>query len=52
VSQAREAAREHLRKWWPFVWNATNISRQIRELSINLFAQNREHTDPVLAEVI
>lgn len=38
VSRAREAAREHLRKKASFVWNATNISRQMRELSINLFA--------------
>jgi putative nucleotidyltransferase with HDIG domain len=38
VSRAREAAREHLRKHRSFVWNATNISRQIRELSVNLFA--------------
>jgi len=38
VSRAREAAREHLRRRRPFVWNATNISRQIRELSVNLFA--------------
>lgn len=38
VSRAREAAREYLRKKQFFVWNATNISRQMRELSINLFA--------------
>lgn len=38
VSRAREAAREHLRKKQSFVWNATNISRQMRELSVNLFA--------------
>lgn len=38
VSRAREAARVYLRKKQPFVWNATNISRQMRELSINLFA--------------
>lgn len=38
VSRAREAARAHLRKRQSFVWNATNISRQMRELSINLFA--------------
>lgn len=38
VSQAREMAREYLRRKQSFVWNATNISRQIRELSINLFA--------------
>jgi predicted kinase len=38
VSRAREAARVHLRRRQPFVWNATNISRQMRELSVNLFA--------------
>lgn len=38
VSRAREAAREHLRRRRPFVWNATNVSRQMRELSVNLFA--------------
>ncbi|PYS52384.1 MAG: poly(A) polymerase [Acidobacteria bacterium] len=38
VSKAREMAREFLRKKQPFIWNATNISRQMRELAINLFA--------------
>lgn len=38
VSRAREMAREYLRRKQSFVWNATNISRQIRELCINLFA--------------
>jgi len=38
VSKAREAAREHLRRRRPFVWNATNVSRQIRDLSVGLFA--------------
>jgi putative nucleotidyltransferase with HDIG domain len=38
VAQAREMARGLLRRKQPFVWNGTNISRQIRELSINLFA--------------
>jgi putative nucleotidyltransferase with HDIG domain len=38
VSRAREAAREHLRRRRDFVWNATNVSRQMRELSVNLFA--------------
>ncbi|HEX8722731.1 MAG TPA: AAA family ATPase [Pyrinomonadaceae bacterium] len=38
VSAAREAARAHLRRREPFVWNATNVSRQIREQSVNLFA--------------
>lgn len=38
VSRAREAARVYLRRRLSFVWNATNVSRQMRELSINLFA--------------
>ena len=38
ISRAREIAREHLRRKQSFIGNATNISRQIRELSINLFA--------------
>jgi len=38
AARAREIAREYLRKREPFVWNGTNISRQMRELSINLFA--------------
>ena len=38
IAAARSYARELLRSRTPFVWNATNISRQIRELSINLFA--------------
>ena len=38
VSKARELAREHLRARRPFVWNATNVSRQVRSLSVDLFA--------------
>ncbi|HEX8501559.1 MAG TPA: AAA family ATPase [Pyrinomonadaceae bacterium] len=38
VSRARESAREHLRRKTNFVWNATNVSRQMRGLSVNLFA--------------
>ncbi len=38
VSAAREAARAHLRRRESFVWNATNVSRQVREQSVNLFA--------------
>lgn len=38
VSRARAMAREYLRRKQSFVWNATNISRQLRESSINLFA--------------
>lgn len=34
---AREQAKEYLRKHQPFVWNATNITTQMRESLINLF---------------
>ena len=33
---AREQAKEHLRRHEPFVWNATNITTQLRESLINL----------------
>jgi len=38
VSEARERAREYLRRKQSFIWNATNISRQIRSQCIDLFA--------------
>ncbi len=38
VNRGRELAREHLRKGQPFVWNATNVSRQLRGGLIDLFA--------------
>jgi predicted kinase len=38
IVRAREMAREFLRKSQNFVWNATNLSRQIREQSIGLVA--------------
>jgi predicted kinase len=38
VAQARERAREHLRRKQSFIWNATNISRQLREHCISLCA--------------
>jgi putative nucleotidyltransferase with HDIG domain len=51
ASKAKELAREHLRRQQPFVWNATNISRQIRELSINLFAAYNARVRIVYVEV-
>ncbi len=33
----RERAREYLRKKQPFVWNATNITTQTRDMQISLF---------------
>jgi predicted kinase len=38
VARAREMAREYLRRKQSFIWNATNFSRQMRELSLNLCA--------------
>ncbi len=38
VARARESAREYLRRKQPFIWNATNISRQLREHCISLCA--------------
>lgn len=38
VARARELAREYLRRKRSFIWNATNISRQLREHCISLCA--------------
>jgi predicted kinase len=38
VARARERAREYLRRKQSFIWNATNISRQLREHCISLCA--------------
>jgi predicted kinase len=38
IAAARERARVLLRKGQPFIWNATNISRQMRTQLIDLFA--------------
>lgn len=38
AQQAREAARVHLRAGTDFVWNATNITKQMRGQLIDLFA--------------
>src|SRR5262249_23323560 len=38
VARAREGAREYLRRKQSFIWNATNISRQMREHCISLGA--------------
>lgn len=38
IARAREMAREHLRRKQSFIWNATNISRQMRERSLSLCA--------------
>jgi len=37
VQAAREKAKEYLRKHVPFVWNATNVTRQMRDSLVSLF---------------
>ena len=37
IAAAKEQAREYLRKRQPFVWNATNITDQLRSTQIELF---------------
>ena len=41
ISAAREQARVLLRAGRPFIWNATNVSRQLRGQLIDLFADYR-----------
>jgi len=50
LSKARELAREHLRAGRSFVWNATNLSRQIRGECIRLFADYNAHIRIVYVE--
>ncbi|WP_027342255.1 AAA family ATPase [Hamadaea tsunoensis] len=38
IAAAREQARVHLRARQPFVWNGTNVSRQLRSASVSLAA--------------
>jgi predicted kinase len=38
INRAREQARGYLRQGQSFVWNATNLSRQLRGQCIQLFA--------------
>lgn len=51
LSEARERAREHLRRKQSFIWNATNLSRQIRERSISLIADYGARIRIVYVEV-
>lgn len=51
VQEAREMAREYLRKGQPFVWNATNITEQMRSQLIELFAVYRPRVRIVYIEV-
>jgi predicted kinase len=50
VAAAQRLAREHLRAGRPFVWNATNVSRRLREQCIGLLAGYRARVELVAVE--
>lgn len=49
---AREQAKEYLRKHQPFVWNATNITSQMRESLVSLFETYKARVRIVYLETI
>jgi putative nucleotidyltransferase with HDIG domain len=51
VAHARELARTHLRAGRSFVWNATNLSRQLRTTVVNLFLDYGARVRIVYVEV-
>jgi predicted kinase len=51
INRAREQAREHLRAGRSFVWNATNLSRQVRGQCLGLLADYRARIRIVYVEV-
>jgi predicted kinase len=52
IAAAREQARIHLRAQRPFIWNATNISRQFRSQLIDLFADYKAKVGIVYLETL
>ncbi|MFJ9558406.1 AAA family ATPase [Nocardiopsis sp. NPDC101807] len=50
AAAAQERAREHLRAGRPFVWNATNVSRQLRDQCVGLAADYRARVEIVSVE--
>jgi predicted kinase len=51
LNRARDIAREYLRAGQSFVWNATNLTRQVRNDCIRLFAEHRARVRIVYREV-
>jgi predicted kinase len=51
INAAREQARELLRKGRPFVWNATNLSRQLRGQPLGMFLSYQARVRVVYLEV-
>jgi predicted kinase len=50
VQEARRRAREHLRSGTPFVWNATNISREMRSRVIGMLGDYKARVCIVYVE--
>ena len=50
IQEARELARTHLRAGEPFIWNATNLSAQVRGQTLSLLADYRAHITIVAVE--
>jgi len=51
IQEAKEQARVYLRSQQPFVWNATNITLQMREQLVDLLAVYKPHITIVYTEV-
>ncbi|MDF1547267.1 MAG: AAA family ATPase [Bacteroidales bacterium] len=51
VQEAKELARQFLRKKQSFVWNATNLSSSLRKTLIGLFAEYGAHVKIIYLEV-
>lgn len=50
IQEARERARVHLRAGDPFIWNATNVSAQLRGQILSLLADYHAHVTIVSVE--
>ena len=50
IQEARERARTYLRAGEPFIWNATNLTAQIRALTLSLLADYDAHVTIVAVE--
>ncbi|MEN7550762.1 AAA family ATPase [Rapidithrix thailandica] len=51
IQEAKEAAKTYMRKRTSFVWNATNLSRQIRSQLIELFTSYKARVRIIYLEV-
>lgn len=50
IRTAQERAKEHLRARQPFVWNATNITREVRQEQLGLFEKYGARTKVIWLE--